>query len=187
MKNIAKNKKRSIKRVSKKVSMAVMGLAALGIVGVSGLGASALSNNDNSQDGLASRLADKFGLTKDDVSSEIDSYHKERHQLRESEMESRVSEALQKKVDEGVISADQKSAVENKLKEKHEALEAEREALKSSETKPSRSEMKDRIEENRNEMKAWLEEQGINLDLKDIMPERGEGREHGGPRMEGGN
>lgn len=186
MKNIAKNKKGSSKRISKKVSMAVMGLGALGIVGVSGLGASALSNNDRSQDGLASRLADKFGLSKDDVASEIDSFHKEQHELRESEKKAKLSEALGQKVDEGVISADQKLAIENKLEENHKAMEAEKEALKSSETKPSRSEMKDRMEENRNEMRAWLQEQGINLELKDIMPERGEGRERGGPRMEGG-
>lgn len=164
-----------------------MGLAALGIVGVSGLGASAVSSNDNAPDGLASRLAERFGLNKDEVSSQIESYHKEQHELRESEKKAKLSEALQKKVDEGVISADQKLAIENKLEENRKAMEAEKEALKNSDTKPSRAEMKDRMEENRNEMKAWLQEQGINLDLKDIMPERGEGREHGGPRMEGGN
>lgn len=114
MKKIKQNKN----RISKKASMAVMGLAALGIVGVSGLGVSglgvsALSSSDNGQDGLASRLATKFGLNKDDVAKEMDSYREEERTQREADMKTKLSDALQKKVDDGTITADQKTAIEN--------------------------------------------------------------------------
>lgn len=155
--------------------MAVMGLATLGILGVSGLGVSALSDSDNGQDGLASRLATKFGLNKDDVSKEMEAYRAEEHEKHEAEMKTKLSEALQKKVDDGTITAEQKTAIENKLEENHKAREAEREANKNSATKPTREEMKTKRDAEKAEMDTWLKEQGINLDLKDVVPAHGEG------------
>lgn len=179
MKNVKKDKS----KISKKVSLAVMGLAALGIVGVSGLGVSALSSSDNSQDSLASRLATKFGLNKDDVAKELDAYHQEERANHEAEMKTRLSDALQKKVDDGTITAEQKTAIENKLEERHKAHEAEMEANKKSNTKPTKEEMDAKRTADKTEMDAWLKEQGINLDLKDVLPSRDRGSLH---KSEGG-
>jgi len=163
-------------KVSKKASMAVTGLATLGILGVSGLGVSALSNNsDNGQDGLASRLATKFGLNKDDVSKEMESYKQEEHQKHETEMKAKLSETLQKKVDDGTITAEQKTAIENKLEENHKAREAERKANKASGVKPTKEELKTKKDAEKSEMDTWLKEQGINIDLKDVLPAHGKG------------
>lgn len=183
MKKIKKDKS----RISKKVSLAVMGVAALGIVGVSGLGASALSAKDNGQDGLASRLATKFGLNKDDVVKELDAYHQEERANHDAEIKTKLSDALQKKVDDGTITAEQKTAVENKLEERHKAREAEMEANRNSGTRPTREEMKTKRDAEKSETDAWLKEQGINLDLKDVLPAPGERHGHGPDNMKGGN
>ncbi len=173
--------------ISKKASMAVMGLATLGILGVSGLGVSALSNSDSRQDGLASRLATKFGLNKDEVSKEMQSYHEEEHQKHQDEMKTKLSEALQKKVDDGTITAQQKTAIENKLEEKRKAREAEREADKNSSSRPTRDEMKAKMDAEKAEMDAWLKEQGINLDLKDVLPAPHQGDHSPRDMKEGGD
>lgn len=168
--------KKNRNKISKKASMAVMGLATLGIIGVGGLGVSAVSNNTDRQDGLASRLAAKFGLNQSEVSSEIEAYRSEKHTEREAETKVKLSEALQKKVDDGTITAEQKTAIEVKLEESRKARQAEREANNDSESKPTREEMRSKMEAEKAEMDAWLKEQGINLDLKDVLPSRGGGR-----------
>lgn len=156
--------------------MAVMGLATLGILGVGSLGVNATSSGDSGGDGLASRLATKFGLSKADVSREIESYHTEEHQKHDAEMKDKLSSALQKKVDDGTITADQKTAIEVKLEERHKARQAEREANRSSGTKPTKDEMKAKIGAERVEMDTWLKDQGIDLDLKDVLPAHEAGR-----------
>jgi membrane protein involved in colicin uptake len=178
--------KKSVQKVSKKASLMVMGLATIGILGVGSLGASALSSSDSGQDGLAARLATKFGLNKDDVSKEIDSYREEEHTKREAEMKTKLSEALQKKVDDGTITAAQKTALEAKLEEKYKAREAEMKANKDSGSRLSKAEMKAKREAEKTEMDAWLKEQGINVDLKDLLSTP-DGNGHGPGRRKGGD
>jgi hypothetical protein len=160
------------KRISKKASLVVMGIATLGIMGASAIGVSAMSSS--SGDGLAARLATKFNLNKDEVSAEIKSYHDEKHGEREANIKAEISANLQKKVDDGSITAEQKTAIEAKLEEIRLAREAEREANKESDTKPSRDEMEAKRDQYKSEMDAWLKEQGINIDLKDVLPTHGD-------------
>lgn len=159
----------------------VMGIATLGILGVGSLGVSALSSSN--QDGLAARLATKFGLNKEDVSKEIEAYRDEQHAEREAEMKTKLSEALQKKVDDGTITAEQKTALEAKLEERRAAHKAEMEANKDSGTRPSESEMETKREAEKAEMETWLKEQGINLSLEELLPAPDKGGH--GPRGEG--
>ena len=63
--------------VSKKTSLMVMGIATLGILGAGSLGVSALAPNSTQTDGLAERLASRFGLDKGEVSKEVNAYHNE--------------------------------------------------------------------------------------------------------------
>lgn len=156
----------------------VMGIATLGIMGAGAIGVSAMSSDSN--DGLAARIATKFNLKESDVSAEIKSYRNEKHAEHEESMKSELSANLQKKVDDGTITAEQKTALEAKLEEKRLAHKAERETNKDSNTKPSRDEMEAKREAEKSEMDAWLKEQGINLDLKDVLPA------HGGRDMRGG-
>ncbi len=158
------------RKVSKKASLIVMGIATLGILGAGSLGVSALSATSSGSDGLATRLASKFGLNKDDVSKEMEAYRKESHTQHQSEMKAKLSEALQKKVDDGTITAEQKSALEAKLEERRVAHESEMKSARESGTRPSKTDMKAKREAEKSEMDAWLKEQGINLSFEDLMP-----------------
>ncbi len=140
-------------------------LTTVGTVGL--LGVSAHAATTDPQSSLADRIAKKFNLKSDDVKNVIE----EEHQARQSEREAKLSERLQKKVDDGTITADQKTKLEAKLKELRTKREAEHEANKSS--KPTREDMKSKMETERAELKTWASQNGIDLDK--VMPKLAEG------------
>lgn len=104
-------------------------LAIAGTIGLVGIGgasaASAMSNGSSSSDSLVDRLVEKFNLNKDEVKAVFD----EEHTARMTERQAKISERLQDAVDDGDITAAQKTAIENKLKELQAAREADRTAL----------------------------------------------------------
>lgn len=173
--------KKEASRISKKASLMVMGIVTLGIMGVGAIGVGAMST-DSSEGGLAARIAAKFNLKEDEVSAELKAYHDEKHAERDETMKTEVSANLQKKVDDGTITAEQKTALEVKLEERRLDRETEKEVKKESATKPSRDVMEAKRETEKDEMDAWLKEQGINLDLKDVMPSHKDVRMKGGKR-----
>lgn len=106
-------------------------LAAAGAVGLVGLGAasaSALSDtSSSSSDSLVDRLVAKFNLSKSDVQAVFD----EERQARDAERQAEVSDRLQDAVDDGDITADQKTKIEAKLKELQSARAKERDELEA--------------------------------------------------------
>ncbi len=170
-----------MKRILQKPKTKITAALLLAVLGFSTVGSVAFAaTSGNRQDKLAERIATKFNLDKNQVSSELESFHQEEQTERHQERKQALADALQKKVDDGVITADQKTAIEAKLEEKHQAREAEREANKNSETKPTRDEMKAKMDSDKAELEAWLKEQSINLSLEEVMPkpdhrERGRG------------
>jgi hypothetical protein len=169
------------KRMSKKASAMVMSFAALGVLGVGGLGVSAMNQGGNS-DELASKLASKFSLNEAEVSKELDTIKEEQKAQHQAESAAKMSEKLQEKVDDGTITADQKTLLEQKLEDNRSAFEAEKEANKDSDSKPSKEEMEAKREANKTEMENWLKENNISLSLDDIRPEENGGKHRGGPR-----
>lgn len=158
-----------------KLKMSVVAgiLTAVGTVGLVGVSANAATNSDHQSD-LISKIAKKFDLNPSDVKQVFDESHKEH----EAQRSAKLSENLQKKVDDGTITADQKSKLEAKLKELKAKHEAEREANKGS--KPDRAAMKQKMESNRAELKAWASQNGIDLDK--VMPKSAMGMGgHRGP------
>lgn len=129
---------------------------------------SAATSNGNGND-LAEKIATKFNLNKDEVKQVFE----EEHTARRAEHEKRVSERLQKLVDEGTITAEQKTAIEAKLKE----LQANREEHHEEMENLSDDERKAKLEEKRTELENWAKEQGLDLSkLKGVF---------GGPRGHG--
>lgn len=179
--SMSKKANKNRKRLSKKTSAMVMSFAALGVIGVGGLGVSAMNQGGNS-DELASKLASKFSLNEAEVSKELDAIKEEQKAQHQAERAAELSERLQAKVDDGTITAEQKTLLEQKLEENQAAREAEREANKDSDSKPSKEEMEAKREEHKTEMENWLSENNINLSLDDIKPEKDGGRHRGGPR-----
>lgn len=150
------------KFLSKSKFLTVFVIGALSLAGVGGVVSAASKNLDDS---LAQRLATKFNLNKDDVSAELSSYRQERDAARESEMKQKMEESLQKKVEEGKLTSEQKTALLSKLEELHKKHEESRE---SGEDK-SEEERKTEMETERAELESWASEQGIS-DLDDILP-----------------
>lgn len=134
-------------------------LTAVGLSTVAGVGmASAESGTSGSTDPMSSlvqKIASKFNLNQADVQKVFD----EDRSARETEREQKQAERLQKLVDDGTITATQKTAIEAKIKE----LKSEREANKDEMKNLSAEERKAKMDTKKTELEAWAKEQGIDL------------------------
>jgi hypothetical protein len=112
-------------------------------------------------------FAERFDLEE----SEVKSYFDEKKTANQAEREAARAEQVAGLVEAGTLTqtqADELTALKDGFRAEAEALKdsgADRDAIKAA------------MEDNRSEVKAWAEAQGI--DLGDIKPERGEGRGHG--------
>lgn len=120
-----------------KKSLLIAGAATtLGLATTLGVGAYAMGGGSQN-DGLIAKIAQRFNLNEADVQAVFDDY-------KDSEREARISERLQGLIDEGKTTAEQKTLIENKLKEIDTARDQEQKDLE-----------------------AWAKEKGI--DLKYMM------------------
>ncbi|MCA9323559.1 hypothetical protein KC992_00475 [Candidatus Saccharibacteria bacterium] len=150
-------------------------LIAAGVVTAVGAGSlltigAASAATSSPQNSIIDKLVTKFNLNKDDVQAVFDEQHSEM----EAERQQEFSDRLQAKVDDGTITAEQKTAIEQKWTELHDKMEE----LHDQEL--TREERHDQMKQFHDELKAWADEQGI--DLTDIGPlgGRGMGGRHGG-------
>lgn len=140
------------------IGVLVLGLMIAGaVVWQTGI-ASAYFGGSDSQDTVAQKLADKLNVSKDQVSTAMDELQSER----EAERQAEISANLDKAVSDGVITAEQKQKILDKMTE----MEAKR-------------------KQEREEMQKWQEDNGIDWDkLRDYdIGMGGGGRGHGGPMM----
>lgn len=149
-----------------------VGLGSLASVGI----VSAATSNSGSADSLVDKIATKFNVNKDDVQKLFD----EERTARQAEHEKEVNERLQKLVDAGTITAEQKTAIEAKLKE----LKADREANKDDMKNLSDDERKAKMDEKKTALEVWAKEQGLDLSkLKGVFRGPGGPGGPGGPRQ----
>jgi 23S rRNA pseudoU1915 N3-methylase RlmH len=186
-------------------------LAAVSLAGITGLGVASAETNGSSS--LIDKLATKFNLKKEDVQAVFD----EEKSARQAERQEEFSERLQDKVDSGDITAEQKSLIENKIKELQTVREAERTELEKWATdnkidvkylmgghhggddrlqdavddgditaeqksliENKREELEDKREAARDTLEKWAEDNDI--ELRDIGGLGGHGGGRGGPR-----
>lgn len=150
--------------------MGTIGVAAAGILGVGGLlGTSYVLAEDTSDYPLiVQNIADKFGLNPDDVELVFEDTKDERR-----------SNHLDHLVEDGKITEEQKTLILEKEKE----MEAKREEIMNSEmTVDERTEAMQNL---RDEMKAWAEENGIDLPMMGRMGDMGGRGVFGGGKGEG--
>lgn len=140
----------------------VMGLAAGAIIGGTVLGTIGVSAQETATT-LPDRIADRFGISSEEVKEEFQAHREEKQAVRQAAF----TEHLQSKVDDGTITAEQKTLVEAKFAEMRE----ERQALKDQDL--TREERRAEREAHREELQAWANDNGI--DLEAIRPEKGEG------------
>lgn len=151
----------------KKLALISGTLAAVGIASFVGLGA-ASAQGENGQDSIATKIAQKFNLNKDDVQKVFDE-QREAHQAdRKAEMKAKLDQAVK----DGKITADQEAKLIAKLDE----MKANRPDFKSM-TDAEREAARTAMETKRTEFEAWLTANNIPADL---LPK-------GGPKGPGGH
>ncbi|MBP6880766.1 hypothetical protein KBC31_04025 [Candidatus Saccharibacteria bacterium] len=157
--------------MKKNQSKLMVAAAALTITGASLFGINGVSaaNNSNSES-LVDRLTTKFELNKDEVKKVVTEFKEEKS----VEHDAKRLEDLQAKVDDGTITAEQKTKLEAKFKEMGAAGDAIKDSDKTDEEKH------DAMKAQRDEFKQWAEDNGISLDkIRPEGKERGHHR-HGG-------
>lgn len=157
-------------------------LGAITIIGVVVLGSSQAfaqeSTTQNPVSSLVQKIADKFGLNKDDVQA-VFSEHKNGVNANHSV---RQEDRLSKLVSEGKITEAQKTLIINKQKELTEKRAANKDSLKDL----SKEEIRSKMEAERAELEKWATDNGI--DIKYLMMGPGRGFHMGfKPGMKPGN
>ena len=143
----------------------------IAVASVVGIGAASAQTDTGTS--IVDRIATRFNLNRDEVQTVFD----EKHDEMEAEHEQRQAMRLQELVDNGTLTAEQKTALEAK----HEEMETKREALKDQDL--TREEVRTQMETARTEFEAWAKDQGIDLDA--IRPAGGMGMRHGRGGFEG--
>ncbi|OGH07543.1 MAG: hypothetical protein A2171_01475 [Candidatus Levybacteria bacterium RBG_13_35_9] len=130
---------------------------ALAVLGVSLLGINAASADDvtSPHETIIQKLADKFGLNKDEVQKVFDEARDE-HQ---AQMQTRFEERLAQAVKDGKITEAQKTLILNKHKEMQEEREKNMESWKNL----TPDERKSQMETKRTKMQTWAKENGIDM------------------------
>lgn len=144
-------------------------LGAVIIIGASVLGSSKAfaqeSSTQNPFNSLAQKIANKFGLNRDDVQA-VFTEHKSEVKAKHSD---RQEDRLSKLVSEGKITEAQKTLIINKQKELAEKRAANKGSLKDL----SKEELRSKMEAERAELEKWAKDNGI--DLKYLMGTFGPG------------
>jgi hypothetical protein len=163
--------------MNKKIFLTV---AAISIIGIGLLTSTTIFaqdavNGQNPMSSLVAKIADKFGLKKEDVQAVFDTDRQERQQ----EMQTKYEEQLSQDVTDKKITEAQKQLIIAKNKE----LETNRQAKMESTKNMTDDERKTAMEKERTELESWAKTNGI--DLKYLMGGMGMGG-HGGPGGPGG-
>jgi polyhydroxyalkanoate synthesis regulator phasin len=137
--------------------------AAVGILALAGTGMVSAESQDQSS--LVDKIASHFNLNKTDVQKVVDDFKTE-HQ---AERDSRYQDRLQKAVDQGQLTAEQK----DKILAKHKELEDFRASLKDKTPEQRHDAMKNKHDE----LKKWADDN--NIPLRFLLPVGGPGHNHG--------
>jgi hypothetical protein len=174
--------------LTKKSLLIAGAVTTLGVAGAAGMNtAFAQNNSNNDYDELVAKLALKFNVSEEEVQAVFDEY-------KSDQQEEKVSAYLQKLVDKGKITVEQKTAIETKLGEIRVEMKAEKETLEvwatglgvdieylhhynlsqlvedgviTAEQKTAieakRDELRKNHQANREELKQWAKDNNINL------------------------
>lgn len=139
-------------------NLVVGGLLTATLLGgsVFALSASAATAGDDS---LATKIATKFNLNKDEVQTVIDEVHQEHQKERRAEMQTRLEDRLSSAVKDGKLTEEQKTKILDYVSSQQSFFDS----LKDK----TEEERKDAIETHRDEVKKWAQDNGI--DEKYVM------------------
>ena len=151
----------------KKTMLGLAVAAGLGLSSVLGLTAANAASGEPGNS-LIDRIAERFSLNRDEVQVVFDEFKEER----QAEHQQKMEERLQQAVDEGKITEEQRTLI----LEKQAEMQAFFESLKDK----TPEERKEALEQKREELKAWAEENDIPMPLIGKFGPKGPG--HHGPK-----
>lgn len=154
--------------------MLAAGVLTAAVLGGGVFALSASAQTTNGDDSLASKIASKFNLNKDEVQTVLNEHRTEMHaEFREKHLE-RLEERLTQAVQDGDLTEEQKTKILDYLKSQETNLENLEDKTKE--------ERKAAFEAHREELKKWAEDNGI--DEKYVLFGGGHGSGH--MHMKGG-
>ena len=129
--------------------------AALPVFAAGGVLVSAATDSARPESSLVQKIATKFNLKTEDVQAVFDEVKTER----KAEMDQRINDRLSEAVANGELSQEQA----DKITAKRAELSATREANREAWTTMSSEERRTLLQEQRDSLKAWAEENGIEM------------------------
>jgi hypothetical protein len=147
--------------IKSKIILSIVGLALVGTIlfGAVNTFAQSATSDQNPMASLVQKIADKFGLKKEDVQAVFDQDRLDR----QAQMQARFEEKLAQDVKDGKITEAQKQLI----LEKRKSLGANRQAKMESMKNMTGDERRTAVESQRQELENWAKENGI--DLKYLM------------------
>jgi hypothetical protein len=149
-----------VNKIKTKILIPTLGLATA--IGLGTLGVRAVKADETSSyPPFVQKLVEKFNLNEDEVKTFFEEERQEHQQAMEQNREEKQQnqeERLNQAVEDGVITEEQKEALQNKQEEMRQEQEQER-------------------KQHQEEMQAWFEEQGI--DPETLAPYGGFGHHRG--------
>ena len=142
------------------VAVVLTGAIVLGTVSVS-------AQETNGQTTLVQSIAKKFGLAENEVQAVFDE-HKEAHH---AQMQTRLEERLNQAVTDGKLTEAQKQAIIDKHNELQKNVAANKDVLQEM----SPEERRETMQKHHEELKAWAEQEGIDLSLFPMVIKGGHG------------
>ena len=140
----------------------VLGTIGAGGLATAGIASAATTPSTDPMSSLVDKIASTFNLDKTKVQQVFDT----QRATREADREKQQATELQAMVDNGTITAAQKTAIEAKIAE----LKKSREADITTKKNLTDAERKAKMDEKRTELESWAQEQGIDLTkLKGIL------------------
>lgn len=157
---------------NKRIVIPAVALSILLGAGALGIG-SLYASEDNPQNSIIEKIAQKFNLNKDEVQKVFDEEREERVKV----MQERFAKILDEAVDKGELTEAQKNLIIAKKAEIKGNIEAKRDENMDL----SREEMQTKMKAQKEELEKWASDNGI--DMKYLMGMGGFGRGgHGGGR-----
>lgn len=133
----------------------------------------AQTNEEGPAQSLAQKIAEKFGLNKDEVLTVVNDHQKSMHTQRQAKMKTKMEERFAKLVTDGKITEAQKQLILVKQSELQTAREAEMKNFKDKTPEQHKAAM----DKQRTELEAWAKEN--NIDVQYLGPFGGKGFGHG--------
>ncbi|MFZ5376170.1 MAG: hypothetical protein ACOZAN_00675 [Patescibacteria group bacterium] len=153
-------------------------LSAAAVLLASGLAAHqvlANGNNDNGPDQLLDRIASSFSLDRTKLQEVADQFRDEKQTEQQAQRQAELEQRLNEFVAKGSITAEQKALI----LEKHQQLVNERENDMENFKNMSHQERQQAMEKRHQEMKTWLENNGISEEVFMMGPKDGMGQGRG--------